>query len=157
MKLVPQPHFGQGLRRLLPPLFLPDSGNGQSQLYVGQDGLVGNQVVALEHESDGVVPVGIPIPVRVLLGGRPVDDQVPAVVAVQPPQHVQQRGFAGAGWSQNCHELTVPEIQAHAVQRFLHQSPGSVFFSNVFNLQHLYPFNLSLKIFSFVQMFPALV
>lgn len=142
MKLVSQTHFGQGLRCFLSPFFLPDSGNGQCQFHVGQDGLMGNQIVTLEHEPDGVVPVGIPIPVRVLLGGCPVDDQVPAVVPVQSAKYVQQRGFAGTGGSQNRHELAVPEIQAHAVQRFLHQSPGAVLFSNVFNLQHLSPFPL---------------
>ena len=69
----------------------------EGQLHVGQHRLVGDQVVALEDEADGVVAVGIPVPVRVLLGGDAVDDEIAAVIAVQTADDVQQGGLAGAG------------------------------------------------------------
>ena len=69
-------------------------GNGQGQLHVREDGLVGNQVIALEYETNRVVTVGVPVPVLVLLGGCPVDDQVSAVVPVQAADDVQQSGLA---------------------------------------------------------------
>ena len=93
--LVAQTHRFQGL--LGPTLALAggDAGDGQGQLHVGKNGLVGDQVVALEHKADGVVSVGIPVPVGVLLGGNAVDDQVAAVIPVQTADDVQQGGLAG--------------------------------------------------------------
>lgn len=44
---------------------------------------MGNQVIALKHETDGVVAVRVPVPVLILSGGYAVDDQVAAVIPVQ--------------------------------------------------------------------------
>ena len=70
--------------------------------------LVGDQVVALEHKADGVVAVGVPVPVLVLLGGDAVDDQVAGIVAVQAADDVEEGGFAGAAGAQDGDELIVP-------------------------------------------------
>ena len=83
VKLVPQAHPLQGPDGPLPPLGLADAGDGQGQLHVCQHSLVGDQVVALEDEADGMVPVGIPVPVLIFFRGNSVDDQVAGVVAVQ--------------------------------------------------------------------------
>ena len=50
---------------------------------------MGNQIVALEYKADGVVAIGIPVPILILLGGDPVDDQVAGVVAVQTADNIE--------------------------------------------------------------------
>ena len=51
---------------------------------------MGNQIVALEHKTNGVVAVGVPVAVGVFFGGNTVDDQITAVVAVQAADDVQR-------------------------------------------------------------------
>ena len=97
MELIAQAHGFQGLLGPAAALGAADAGDGQGQFDVGQHRLVGDQVVALEDEADGVVAVGIPVPVRVLLGGDAVDDEIAAVIAVQASDDVQKGGLAGAG------------------------------------------------------------
>ena len=134
--LIAQTHFLQsGLCPLL-PLGAGDAGNGQGQLHIGQDALMGDQVVALENEADGMVPVGIPVPVVVFFGGDAVDDQITAVIPVKAADDVQKRGLAGAGGAQNGHEFIVPQIQTHPVQSSLHQISRYILFSDILNLQH---------------------
>ena len=121
MHMIFQPDFSQsfgGLLHALPPEHAAD---GQRQLHVGQNGLVGDQVVALEHKAHGVVAVGVPVPAAVSAGGHPVYDKVAFVVPVQPADNIQQRGLARAALTQNSHELAVPEIQRDPVQGLLYQ------------------------------------
>ena len=97
---------------------------------------MGDQVIALEHKADGVVPVGIPVLVSVFFCGDPVDDQISGIVAVQSPDDIQKRGLAGAAGAEDRHKFAVAEIQAHVVQRFLYELSGPVFLADVFDLKH---------------------
>ena len=136
MKLIAQAHSFQRAGSPAAALLLGDAGDGQRQLNVGQNGLVGNQVVALEHKTDGVVAVGIPVPVRIFFRGDAVNHQIAAVIPIQTADHVQQRGLAGAAGAQNRHELIVPEVQAHTGQCRLNQFAGHIGFFDVHDLQH---------------------
>ena len=73
------------------PHLFGNTGNGKRQLYVCKDGLVRDQVVALEDKADRVVPVGIPVAVLILFRGNAVDDQIAAVVAVEAADDIQKR------------------------------------------------------------------
>ena len=73
MDLVSKAYFIQGFLRPLPAFGFSDAGDGQGQFYICQDGLMGDQVVALEAETNGVVPVGVPVPVFVFPCGDSVD------------------------------------------------------------------------------------
>ena len=77
---------------------------------------MGDQVVALEHEADGVVAVGVPVPVPEFLGGAAVDDEVAAGILVQAAHDVEQGGLAAAGVAQDGDELVLPEGEGHAPQ-----------------------------------------
>ena len=58
MELIPQPHLSQHLLCPLAALPARDAGDSQCQLHIREDGLVRNQIVALENEANGVVSVG---------------------------------------------------------------------------------------------------
>ena len=62
-----KPDAFQGFHRTLAAFASRDTGEGQRQLNVGQDGLVRDQVVGLENEANAVVAVGIPIACFVVL------------------------------------------------------------------------------------------
>ena len=72
VQLVAQTHFLQCFGGPAAALGTRYAGDGQCQLHVGQHGLVGDEVVALEHEADGVVAVGVPVAVGVLLVEMPL-------------------------------------------------------------------------------------
>ena len=136
-QLVPQPHPLQGLFGPAAALCLGHPGEGEGQLHVLQHGLVGDEVVALEHEPDGVVPVGVPVPVLKVLGGAAVDDQVPRGVLVQAAHDVQQGGFAAARGAQDGHEFPAAELEADAPQGlYLPLVPRGVVLVDVFQFQH---------------------
>lgn len=44
---------------------------------------MGDQIVALKNKAYGVIPVGVPVPVRVFFCGDAIDDQITAVVVVK--------------------------------------------------------------------------
>ena len=98
---------------------------------------MGNQVITLENETNGMVSIGIPVSVLVFLCGNPVDNQITAVVPVKTTNNIEKGGFSGAAWPKNCHEFIVPKRQAYPIQCPLHQVSCSVFFVYVFNLKHL--------------------
>ena len=77
------------------PHLFGNTGNGKRKLYVCKDGLVRDQVVALEDKADRVVPVGIPVAVLILFRGNAVDDQIAAVVAVEAADDIQKRRLSG--------------------------------------------------------------
>ena len=62
-QLAAQAHLFQGFLGPAAALPLGHAGEGQGQFHVLQHRLVGDQVVALEDKADGVVPVGVPVPV----------------------------------------------------------------------------------------------
>ena len=55
-----------------------------------------DQVIALEHETDRVVTVGIPVAVLIFFRGDAVDDQVAAVIAVEAADDIKERRFSRA-------------------------------------------------------------
>ena len=112
-ELVAQAHPLQGLHRPAAAFRLGHARQSQGQLHVGQHRLVGDEVVALEHEADGVVAVGVPVGVLVVLGGAAVDDEVAAGVLVQTAYNVQGGGLAAARGAQDGHKLVFPELQVH--------------------------------------------
>ena len=116
MDLAFQPHLLQGLGGPAAALGLAHPGQGQRQLHIGEHRLVGDEVVALEDKADGVVAVGVPVPVPELLGGAAVDGQIAAGVLVQAADDVQQGGLAAAGVAQDGHKLVFPEAEAHPPQ-----------------------------------------
>lgn len=97
---------------------------------------MGNEVITLEHKADGMIAVGIPVPVLVLLGGDAVDDQIAGIVTVQAADDIQKGGFSRTAGPQNGNEFIVPQIQAHIPQRVLHQFTGFVLLGYVFYLKH---------------------
>ena len=134
VQLIAQPHLLQCLGGAALALCTRDAGNGQGQLHVGQNGLMRDQVVALEHKADGVVAVGVPIAVGVLFGGNPVDDKVTAVVPIQPADDVQQGGLTGAGGAQDGDKFAVAQVQADIIQCGLYKVTGFVFLADLFQL-----------------------
>ena len=134
MELVAQAHGFQCSLGSAAAFGPADAGDGQSQLDIGQHRLVGDQVVALEDEADGVVAVGIPVPVGIVLGRNAVDDEIAAVIAVQTADDVQKRGLTGAGGAQDGYEFVVPEGQAHPVQGHLDKIAGLILLADILYL-----------------------
>ena len=91
--MLGKPDVFQGFQRPLAAFASRDTGKGQCQLDVGQDGLVRDQVVGLENEANAVVAVGVPIARLVVLRRDSVDDQVAALEAVQAANDVEHRRF----------------------------------------------------------------
>ena len=108
----------------------------ERQLHVFQNGLMRNEVIALEHKADAVVAVGIPIAVAEVLGRNTVDQQVARIEMIEPTDNVEHRSFARPRRSQNGHELVIAKRQAHAVERYLRKRLRNVPFANTFELQH---------------------
>ena len=134
--LIPQAYLFQGFFGPLAALVSWNAGNGQRQLHIGEHRLMGNEMVALEHKADGMIAVGIPVPVLVLLGGDAVDDQIASIVTVQAADDVQKGGFSRTAGPQNGNEFIVPQIQAHIPQRVLYQFTGFVLLGDMLDLKH---------------------
>ena len=139
VQLIAQAHILQSFLRPLPPFAPGDAGDGKCQFHIGQHGLVGDQIVALEYEADGVVPIGVPVPVGIFFGRDTVDDQITAVISVQTADHIQKRGLTGAAGTQNGDKFLIAQVQAHAVQGSLNQLSGDVFLMNILDLKHRLP------------------
>ena len=134
MKLLSESHFPKSFLCPAPALASGDSGNGERQLYVCQHRLVHNQVITLEDETDGVIPVGIPVPVLVFSGGRSIDDEISAVISIQTTDDIEKGCLTRTAGAENGNELIVPEIETDIIQSLLHQIPGAVFFFDVLDL-----------------------
>lgn len=61
------------LARTLAALGVPHARERKRQLHVFQNGLMRNEVIALEHKADAVVAIGIPIAIVKVLGRNTVD------------------------------------------------------------------------------------
>ena len=70
----------------------------------------------MKNKADGVVAVGVPVSVAVLLCGDTVDEQVACRIAVQTADDVQQRRLAAAGRTENGDKFIVAKAQAHAAE-----------------------------------------
>ena len=86
--LFSQTYFFQGFFRSSSSLRFSHAGDGQRQLNIGKQCLMRNQIITLENKSDRMISVGIPVPVFVFFRGNPVDDQIPAVVTIQPADNI---------------------------------------------------------------------
>ena len=139
VQLVSQSHVLKRADRPLFPLCPGDARDGQRQFHIGQNRLVRYQIVALKYKSNGVIAVGIPIPIRILFCGNSIDDQIAAVIAVQPADHVQKRSLTGTAGAKDRNKFIFPQIQAHTVQRGLNQIACHIFFSHIFDLKHFHP------------------
>ena len=89
VQMLFQTNPGQHRDRPLTALLSGHACQGQGQLHVGKNALVGDQIVALEHEADGIVAVVVPVGVGVVLGGNAVDHQVAFVIPVQTAHDVE--------------------------------------------------------------------
>ena len=138
MDLLTKSHFFQCFFGSVFSLFSGDAGNGQGQFHIGEDALVGDEIIALEHKPDGMVSIGIPVSVFILLGGDGIDDEVSAVIAVQPSDDVKERGLSGSTGTQDGHELIISQVQAHSVQSSLNEVSCLILLTDVFNLQHMF-------------------
>ena len=136
VQLVAQTHFLQRLGGPAAALSARHARDGQGQFDVGEDGLVGDEVIALEHEADGVVAVGVPVPVGVAAGGDAVDDELAAVVAVEAADDVEQRGLARAAGAEDGDKFAVAQVEADPVERCLCQIAGGVFLFDIDKLKH---------------------
>ena len=70
-------------------LILINTCNGESKLYVAEDGLVRNQVIALEDEADTVVTVYVPVTVTVGLRALAIDNKVARGISVKTADDVK--------------------------------------------------------------------
>ena len=124
--MVAKAHLAQRVERAGAALCARDARQGERQFHVRQDGLVGNEVVGLEDESDAVVAECVPVAILVFLGRDAVDDEVAALEAVEASDDVEHRRLAGARLAQNSDELVVTERHRDLVERHLHQVGGLV-------------------------------
>ena len=115
---------------------MPHARERERQLHVFQNGLMRNEVIALEHKADAVVAVGIPIAIVKVLGRNTVDQQITGIKVIEPTDNVEHRSFTRARGTQNGHELVVAKSQAYAVERHLGKRLRNVPFANSFELQH---------------------
>ena len=136
VQMLGQPDRCQGLLGAAGALGLPHARERQRQLHVLQDGLVRDEVVALEHEPDAVVAESVPIAVLVAVGGNAVDDHVAGVVVVKTSHHVQKRRLARARRPQNRHEFVVAERDGDVVQGHLGEVARRVGLADILELQH---------------------
>ena len=104
-----------------------------------------DEVVALEHEADAVVAVGVPVAILVLARGDAVDDQVARIVVVQAADDVEECGLARARRAQDRDELAVSEGDGHMVEGRLRERARGVRLADVAQFQHGVPFMLRVR------------
>ena len=136
VNVLAQADFLQRLARTLAALGMPHARERERQLHVFQNGLMQNEVIALEHKADAVVAIGVPIAVVKVLSRNTVDQQVARVKVVESADNVEHRGFTRTRGTQNGHELVVAKRQAYVVERHLRKRLRNVPFANSFELQH---------------------
>ena len=105
--MLAQANCLERLARTLAALGMPHTRERKRQLHVFQDGLMRDEVIALEHKADAVVAIGIPIAIVKVLGRDTVDQQVAGIKMIKPADNVEHRSFARARGTQNGHELVI--------------------------------------------------
>ena len=105
-----QTHLFKRLARTFSTLRTRYARNGQGKFHIRQNGLMGNEIVALEYETDGVVAIGVPIAAFVLFGGNAVDYQIAGIIVVKSADDIKQCGFAGSRRTENGHEFVVTQV-----------------------------------------------
>ena len=114
--LIFQADLTQGIDGTCAAFSLGDTRERERQFDVGKHGLVGDQVIALKDEADGMVAVGIPIGVAVTLGRNAVDHKVAACVLVKTADDIEQGGFTAARRTEDRNELVFTEVDRDAVE-----------------------------------------
>ncbi len=138
MYLIFKTYFIQSLYGSSAPFLFGNARNHQRQLYVLQNCLMGNEVIALENESYGMVTVGIPIPVVVFLRAPALYYEVAGSVLVKSAYNIQQGGFTAARSAQNGHEFVFAEFEADTLQCVNGFVSYEVIFFNVDKFQHIF-------------------
>ena len=86
----------------------------------------------MKNKADAVVAVSVPFGVFEILGRTAVDDQISAVVMVQPADDVQAGGFARAAGAENGDKLRLAKAEADVIERNLGEIAGGIAFGDVF-------------------------
>ena len=124
MDLVTKSYLFERIDRAATALGTGYARKRQCQLYVRQNGLVWDQIIALKNKADGMIAIGIPVGVLVLLGRASIDDQITVAVVIQTAENVEQRRFSAAGRTQHGYKLIISERQRNVTQR-RHRFPTS--------------------------------
>ena len=106
-----EPDLLERFGRAAGTLISADTTDGQRELDIFENRLVGDEVVALKDESDGMVAVGVPVAVGIALCAHAVDDQVAVVIAIQSADDIQQGRFTGAALSEDRDKFIVTQAQ----------------------------------------------
>ena len=136
-------HFGERIEGAFAALGSPDARERESELNVRKDTLVGDEVVALENETDAVVAVAIPVAVPEVFRRDTVDDEVAGIEVIEAANHVEHRGFAGSGLAEDRDELVVTKRDAHAGKRDLGKGARRVGLGDVVQFEHGSPWLLA--------------
>jgi hypothetical protein len=96
---------------------------------------VGNEIVALEHEANAVVAVGIPVTILEFLGGFAVDEKITVGIAIQTAHDIEQGGLTASGRAENGHELAFSEINTDTVKSLDVIIPDVVRLFNILELK----------------------
>ena len=137
--VVRQAHVGKRLEGALAPLRARDARERECQLHVGEDGLVRDEVVALEHEANSIVAVGVPVTVAEALRGDAVHQKVAGVKVVEAAHHVEHCRLARARGAENRHKLGIAEGHANVVECDLREVSRHVLLGDVPELEHAIP------------------
>ena len=90
MQLIAKSDLFQRLDSTATALCLRNTRQGQRQLYVAQNRLVRDEVITLEHKSNRMIAVGIPICILETLGRAAVDEEITLGIAVKTANDVEQ-------------------------------------------------------------------
>ena len=94
-----------------PAFFRRNAGENQGKLHIPEQGLMGNQIIALKNKANRVVAVRIPIAASISGGRHTVDHQLPAVTMIQSAYNIEQSCFPGTAGSQDRNEFIFPKRQ----------------------------------------------
>ena len=127
------------VKRILRPSAALISGNArdrQCELHVFENGLMGDQVIALEDKANAMVTVNVPI--SVLKGARAssADGKIARRIVIQSSDDVQQRGLSASGGAEDRNELVLTEAKRHSAKRFHLLRCSHINLSYVFQFQH---------------------
>ena len=136
LQLIAKPHGFQCFRGASAAFCFADTAQAQGDLHILQHALVGDQIVALKHKTDGVIAIAIPVPVLKTLGRAAVDDQIAAGILIQATNDVQHGGLAAAGGAQNGYKFILAELQVDAAQGMDRGIAGRIIFYDMFQFQH---------------------
>ena len=98
------------------PFFASHPANRQSQLDILENGLMRNEIVALENESNPVVAVIVPIAVFKILGRYSVDEKIARGIVVKAADDVEKSRLAASGRAEYGNEFVAPELDGETFQ-----------------------------------------